>query len=86
MAGRTRVFGCLDTLENLKKGGRIGGAQALLGSVLSIKPLIDVSSGKVEEAGKARTRKKAMKWLADRVLAGHEGRPSDGRSTTTEGQ
>src|SRR5262245_43359098 len=35
MAGRTRVYGALDTLENLKKGGRIGGAQALLGSVLS---------------------------------------------------
>jgi len=38
MVGRTRVFGALDTLDNLKKGGRIGGAQALLGSLLSIKP------------------------------------------------
>src|SRR3954452_22443102 len=69
LASRTHVLGCLDTLENLKKGGRIGGAQALLGNLLSIKPLLDVSSGKVEEAGKARTRKKAMQWLADRVLA-----------------
>src|SRR5258705_5435725 len=68
MATRTRVFGALDTLENLKKGGRGGGAQALLGNLLSIKPLIDASSGRVEEAGKARTRKKALQWLADRLL------------------
>lgn len=68
MAARTKVLGALDTLENLKKGGRIGSAQALLGNLLSIKPLIDVSSGKVEEAGKARTRKKALQWLADRLL------------------
>ncbi|MEO7556825.1 MAG: DegV family protein [Acidimicrobiales bacterium] len=68
MAARTHVLGALDTLENLKKGGRIGGAQALLGNLLSIKPLVDISSGKVEEAGKARTRKKALHWLAERVL------------------
>ncbi len=68
MASRTRVIGALDTLENLKKGGRIGGAQHLLGNLLSIKPLIDVSTGRVEEAGKARTRKKALQWLANRVL------------------
>ena len=70
---RTRVFGILDTLENLKKGGRIGGAQALLGSMLSIKPCIDISSGKVEEASKQRTRKKSMQWLRDRAL--ESGRP-----------
>lgn len=69
MAKRTHVLGALDTLENLKKGGRIGGAQALLGNLLSIKPLLDVSSGRVEEAGKARTRKKALQWLAERILA-----------------
>jgi DegV family protein with EDD domain len=68
LASRTHVIGALDTLENLKKGGRIGNAQALLGNLLSIKPLIDVSTGKVEEAGKARTRKKALRWLADRLL------------------
>jgi DegV family protein with EDD domain len=71
MASRTRMIGALDTLENLKKGGRIGGAQALVGNLLSIKPLIDVSTGRVEEAGKARTRKKALQWLADRLLAEH---------------
>ena len=64
---RTHVFGALDTLDNLKKGGRIGGAQALLGSLLSIKPIVDISTGKVEEAGKARTRKKALEVLRDKV-------------------
>ncbi|MEO6317742.1 MAG: DegV family protein [Acidimicrobiales bacterium] len=66
-ATRTHVFGALDTLDNLKKGGRIGGAQALLGSLLSIKPIVDISTGKVEEAGKARTRKRALEVLRDKV-------------------
>ena len=66
---RTRVFGTLNTLENLKKGGRIGGAQAMLGSILSIKPIIDLSSGSVVEAGRQRTRKKALAWLRDNVRA-----------------
>lgn len=65
---RSRVFGALDTLENLKKGGRIGGAQAFLGSVLSIKPIVDISTGKVEEAAKQRTRKKELQWMHDRVV------------------
>ncbi len=66
---RTRVFGALDTLENLKKGGRIGGAQAFLGSVLSIKPIVDISTGRVEEAAKQRTRRKSLQWLHDRIVA-----------------
>ncbi len=67
--GRTHVKGTLDTLENLKKGGRIGAAKALLGTMLSFKPLIEVKDGVVGEAGRARTRKKALAWLADQVLA-----------------
>jgi DegV family protein with EDD domain len=68
LAARTHVVGTLDTLENLKKGGRIGAAQALLGSLLSIKPLIDISSGEVTEAGKARTRRKGLEWVRDKVF------------------
>jgi len=68
MVPRTRVYGALDTLENLKKGGRIGGAQAMLGTLLSIKPLLDISTGVVKEAGKPRTRGKALRQLADLVL------------------
>ncbi len=64
---RSRVYGALNTLDNLKKGGRIGGAQAMLGSVLSIKPIIDISNGTVSEAGKVRTRRKALVWLRDRL-------------------
>ncbi len=65
---RTRVYGALDTLENLKKGGRIGGAQAMLGTMLSVKPLLDLSSGEVEEAGRQRTRKKAMGWVREKLI------------------
>ncbi len=66
---RTRLFGALDTLEYLKKGGRVGNARALLGSMLSIKPVVEVRDGVVEEAGKVRTRSKSLKVLADKVAA-----------------
>ena len=67
--GHTKVLAALDTLDNLKKGGRIGGAQAFLGTLLSIKPLIDVSSGSVVEAGKQRTRARSLQALADLLKA-----------------
>lgn len=67
LRARTRVLGTLDTLDNLKKGGRIGGAQAMVGSLLSIKPMVDISTGVVEEAGKDRTRKKALASLRSKV-------------------
>ena len=66
-ASRTRLFGALDTLEHLRRGGRIGAAQALLGGMLSIKPVIDVRDGAVAEAGKVRTRSKSLKFLADKL-------------------
>jgi DegV family protein with EDD domain len=69
LAERTHVWGALDTLENLKKGGRIGNAKALLASVLSIKPIIEVRDGKVEEGGKQRTRARALAFLREKVLA-----------------
>ncbi len=68
---RQTLLAALDTLEYLRKGGRIGGAQALLGSMLSIKPIITVTDGEVEPAGKVRTRSKALQFITDRV-------PSDG--------
>ena len=66
-AARTRVHAALDTLENLKKGGRIGAAQSLLGSLLSIKPMIEVRDGSVEPTNKPRTRTKALAALVDTV-------------------
>ncbi|MDP8974850.1 MAG: DegV family protein [Actinomycetota bacterium] len=67
LIGRSRTFAALDTLENLKKGGRIGGAQAFLGSMLSIKPVIQVSEGKVAPESRQRTRAKALRYLAEKV-------------------
>ena len=69
LAERTKVWGALDTLENLKKGGRIGGAKALLASALAIKPIIEVRDGKVEQGGKQRTRSKALAFIVDTVAA-----------------
>ncbi|MFZ9016845.1 MAG: DegV family protein [Ilumatobacteraceae bacterium] len=69
LAARTKVFGALDTLDNLKKGGRIGNAKAFLATALSIKPIIAVVDGVVEEAGKQRTRSKALRFLVDQVAA-----------------
>lgn len=68
---RTRTFAALDTLENLKKGGRIGGAQALLGSMLSIKPIIEVADGKVEPESRQRTRARSLRYLAEKVRQAH---------------
>ena len=67
---RTKLFATLDTLEFLKRGGRVGNARALLGTVLSIKPVIEVREGIVEEAGKVRTRSKALKLLAAKAAEG----------------
>jgi DegV family protein with EDD domain len=65
--GRLSVFGAIDTLENLRKGGRIGGAAALLGALLSIKPVIEVRDGAVEQESKQRTRAKSLRYLAEKV-------------------
>ena len=76
LVGRTRVFGALDTVENLQKGGRIGNAKALLATALAIKPIIEVADGVVEQDGKQRTRSKALAFLVDKV------RSFDGRIET----
>lgn len=58
------VFFLVDTLEYLRRGGRIGGAAALLGTVLDLKPLLSLQHGRIEAVGKVRTKAKAM----DRML------------------
>ncbi len=65
---RTQVFGVVDTLEHLEKGGRIGGARALLGSLLSIKPVVTLVDGVVAEESKQRTRTRSLRYLADKAL------------------
>ncbi|HEY5439088.1 MAG TPA: DegV family protein [Acidimicrobiales bacterium] len=64
------VVAMLDTLEHLIKGGRVGGARALLGQVLSIKPILELKDGVVAEAGRQRTRAKALVTIAT-VTKGH---------------
>jgi DegV family protein with EDD domain len=64
---RLSVFGAIDTLDNLRKGGRIGGAAATLGALLSIKPVIEVRDGVVEQESRQRTRAKSLRYLADKA-------------------
>jgi len=56
----TRAVFVVDTLEFLHRGGRIGGAQRLLGSVLSIKPLLHLVDGRIEPLASVRTKRKAL--------------------------
>jgi DegV family protein with EDD domain len=65
---RTHVYGVLGNLDYLKKGGRIGGAAHLVGSLLSIKPVIEVRDGVVEVESKQRTRSRSLQYLAAKAL------------------
>jgi DegV family protein with EDD domain len=55
----------LDTLEYLKRGGRISGARAAIGTLLSVKPIIEVKDGEVEQAERVRTKGKARERLIE---------------------
>ena len=66
---RLHVCGVIDTLANLRRGGRIGGAAAAVGTLLSIKPVIEVRNGVVEQESRQRTRAKSLRYLADKVRA-----------------
>jgi hypothetical protein len=59
------ILAVLDTLDHLIKGGRIGGARALIGQVLAIKPVLRLNDGRVDEAGRERTTTKALRRLAN---------------------
>ena len=66
---RTTVIAALDTLEYLKRGGRVGAAQAFFGGLLNIKPLITLDEGVVAPLGRVRTRSKAIAAIEERVAA-----------------
>ena len=66
---RVEMRAAFDTLEYLKRGGRIGKAAALMGSMLKINPLVTIKDGVVEPAGRARSRAKAMDLLYDFVAS-----------------
>ena len=69
---KTRVIFTVETLEYLRRGGRIGGATALLGTALRIKPILHIADGRVEPLEKPRTRKRAVTRLLD-LMAEHVG-------------
>ena len=64
---QTRIWGLFDTLKYLLRGGRIGKAKALLGSVLSIKPILTMHDGELHPAGVARTRAKGIERLINNL-------------------
>jgi len=64
-----RVFAALDTLEYLQKGGRVGKAVAVLGTLLNIKPLIEIRDSAVLPLERVRTRRKSIQRLIELVAA-----------------
>ncbi|MET9434232.1 DegV family protein [Streptomyces sp. NPDC006551] len=64
-AAGTSAFFYVDTLEYLRRGGRIGAAQALLGSALAVKPLLELEGGRIELREKVRTASKAIARLEE---------------------
>jgi DegV family protein with EDD domain len=67
--GDVDVYLALDTLEYLKRGGRISGAQAAIGTLLSVKPIISVKDGTVETVDRVRTKGKARERLIELLCA-----------------
>ena len=65
---RTRIFAALDTLTYLHRGGRIGGARAFLGNMLSVKPIVSLKEGAVIAVEQPRTRSKAFARLIQLAL------------------
>jgi len=69
MSARNRTYFLVDTLEYLQKGGRIGAAKALLGSVLQVKPILGIVDGEVKAIESQRTRKKALERFIELVTS-----------------
>lgn len=64
---KTSISLTVDTLDYLKKGGRLSGAQALIGSMLKVKPVIALIDGKLEPIGKVRGKNKALEMMFERI-------------------
>lgn len=67
VASKMTVLATIDTLEYLYRGGRIGGAAALLGTMLQIKPILFVADGYVDVYSRPRTKSKAMRTILNQV-------------------
>lgn len=68
IADATRTFFVVDTLEHLRRGGRIGAAAAVLGSALAVKPVLHVDDGRVVPLEKVRTSARALNRLVQRAV------------------
>ncbi|MCR4408562.1 MAG: DegV family protein [Anaerolineae bacterium] len=68
MVREIRLFFVVDTLEYLQKGGRIGGAAALVGTLLNVKPILCLKEGRVEPLDKVRTKRKAVARILDAMV------------------
>jgi DegV family protein with EDD domain len=68
MKKQMHFYGVINTLENLKKGGRLTTSSALAGSLLGIKPIITIKNGSVELIGKARGLKRAFAWVMEDAI------------------
>ena len=69
LSSRNRTYFLVDTLEYLYKGGRIGTAKALVGSVLQMKPILAINGGQVEAVTTERTRKKALAKFIEIIVS-----------------
>lgn len=68
LIARQRLYFVVDTLEYLHKGGRIGGARALLGGLLQVKPILTIRDGRVEPLEQQRTKRRALGRLRELVM------------------
>lgn len=69
-AARSQTMFVVDTLEHLRRGGRIGTATALLGTALAMKPVLHIADGKIRPLEKVRTTSRAMLRLVDLAVSG----------------
>ncbi|WP_200303257.1 DegV family protein [Streptomyces adelaidensis] len=76
-AAGTSAFFYVDTLDYLRRGGRIGAAQALFGSALAVKPLLQLDGGRIEMLEKVRTASRAIARLEEIVAERAGGAPVD---------
>lgn len=69
----SQLYGMLDTLENLKKGGRLSAGAAMIGGLIGLKPIIEVKEGVVHVANKARGAKKGIAWMMEQLKKHYPG-------------
>lgn len=74
VASRVHLLACIDTLEYLHRGGRIGGAATLVGTVLQIKPILCLADGHVDVFAKPRTKSKAIRVMLEQLAQQASGR------------